>query len=125
EELFDKIERETDPEKLRELTDSVTIELIRHAVAEEQYLYPATREYLPDGDELADKEIEDHNEVEEALKSLEQMDTADPDFMPTFRRMANEVRQHLKEEEEELFPTLRQQATVDALRELGAKVERA
>jgi hemerythrin superfamily protein len=125
EELFDQIERTTDPARRRELTDSVTIELIRHAVAEEQYLYPATRQYLPDGDELADKEIEEHNEVEEALKALENMDTEDPEFMNTFRQMSNSVRQHLREEENDLFPRLQQNATVDALRELGKKVERA
>lgn len=125
EKLFDQIERTTDPAKRRELTDSVTIELIRHAVAEEQYLYPATRQYLPDGDELADKEIGEHSEVEEALKSLEAMDAEDPEFMYRFREMGNSVRQHLKEEEEDLFPRLQHHATAEALRDLGEKVERA
>jgi hemerythrin superfamily protein len=125
EELFDQIEQATDPKQRRELTDDVTIELIRHAVAEEQYLYPATREHLPDGDKLADKEIDEHSEVEEALKALEGMDAEDPEFMYKFREMSNSVRQHLKEEEEDLFPRLRKHASADELLDLGEKVERA
>lgn len=125
EELFAKIEVTTDAEELRELTDQVITELVRHSVAEEQYLYPAARERIPDGEALVEREIDDHNEVEEALKALEGMDAGDSEFMATFRRMSNEVRAHVKEEEEELFPKLRQHATAEELRELGEKVQRA
>ena len=125
EELFADIEVTTDAKKLRELTDQATAELIRHADAEEQYLYPAVRQHVPGGDALVDKEIEDHNTVEEALKTLEKMDTSDPQFMTTFRQMSNEVRAHIKEEEEELFPQLREHATTDQLRELGDKTQNA
>lgn len=92
EELFDEIEQATDAGERRELTDQVITELVRHSVAEEQYLYPAAREYIPDGDALVDGEIADHNEVEEALKALEDIDADDPDFMRTFRRMSDDAR---------------------------------
>jgi len=125
EELFADIEITTDAGKLREITDQVVIELIRHSVAEEQYLYPAVRERVPGGVALVDKEIKDHNKVEEALKTLEKMDTSDPQFMTTFRQMSNEVRAHIKEEEEELFPQVREHSTTDELRELGDKIQKA
>lgn len=125
EDLFDRIERTTDASQLRELTDQVITELVRHSVAEEQYLYPVARERIPDGDALVDQEIADHNEAEEALKALEDFDTSDPQFMTTFRQMSTDVRSHVKEEEEDLFPKLRQHATADELRELGEKVQRA
>lgn len=125
EELFAQIEVITDAEQLRVLTDQVIAELIRHSDAEEQYLYPAVREHIPGGDRLADKEIKDHNEVEHALKTLEKMDTNDPNFMHAFRQMSNEVRAHVKEEEDELFPQLREHATAEQLRELGDKVQTA
>jgi len=125
EELFDQIEQATDGSERRELTDQVITELIRHSVAEEQYMYPAAREYIPDGDAIVDGEIADHNEVEEALKALEDIDADDPEFMNRFRRMSEDVKDHVQEEEDELFPKLRQHATAEALRELGKKVERA
>ena len=40
----------------------VVAELSRHLSAEEQYLYPAVRKVVPDGDLLADRELaEDHD----------------------------------------------------------------
>jgi len=125
EELFEQIEQVIDPTERRELTDQVLTELVRHSVAEEQYLYPAAREHLPDGDAIVDKEIADHNEVEEALKALEDIDADDPDFMRTFRRMSENVKEHVQEEEDELFPKLRQHVSAKDLRELGDKVQRA
>ena len=40
----------------KDLLDEVTIDLVRHAVAEEEYLYPAVRERIAHGDVLADKD---------------------------------------------------------------------
>jgi hemerythrin superfamily protein len=125
EDLFDQIEQATDGSERRELTDQVITELVRHSVAEEQYLYPAAREHIPDGDAIVDGELADHNEVEEALKALEGIDADDPDFMATFRRMSQDVKEHVQEEEDELFPALREHASAQELRDLGEKVERA
>jgi hypothetical protein len=68
EELFGRIQATLggDPERKR-LMEQVTIELVRHSVAEEQYLYPAVREHLASGNTVADKEIADHAAVEETL----------------------------------------------------------
>jgi hemerythrin superfamily protein len=65
-ELFEQLEaaRPDDGETRRRLTDQVIIELVRHSVAEEMYLYPATRKHVPNGDEIADKELADHGRVE-------------------------------------------------------------
>jgi len=49
-----------------ELTDHVVAELVRHSVAEEQCMYPAAGERLPDGDE-----IEEHADAAEIMKRLE------------------------------------------------------
>ncbi|WP_405427915.1 hypothetical protein [Micromonospora sp. NBC_00617] len=46
------------PEYRRQLTDVVIAELVRHAVAEEAYVYPTARKALPDGDQIADHEID-------------------------------------------------------------------
>jgi len=40
-----------DPMMRRDLADTAISELVRHAVAEEMYVYPAMRKHLPDGDE--------------------------------------------------------------------------
>lgn len=48
----------------------MTTELVRHSVAEEQFMYPAARKHLEGGDQIADHEIEEHAEAEEVMKHL-------------------------------------------------------
>ncbi|MFD0273098.1 hemerythrin domain-containing protein [Kitasatospora sp. NPDC127111] len=112
-------------QQLRDAVDEVTIELVRHSVAEEQYLYPAVREHVQDGDRLADKEIADHARVEEILKELEHTSADDPQIIPLLRQLINEVTGHVQEEEYQLFPLLRQACTAEQLDDLGDKIRRA
>ncbi len=123
--LFKKIRFAQDTVERRDYADEVIAELVRHSVAEEQYLYPAAREYLPDGNELSDKELEDHAKAEELLKRLEGLDGDDPDFMPVFEEMSSEVLDHIREEEDVLFVKFREQVPTDKLVELGNKVTAA
>ncbi|MGW7410489.1 hemerythrin domain-containing protein [Streptomyces sp. NPDC054833] len=126
EEIFARIEEMTGGgQELRDLVDEVTIELVRHSVAEEQYLYPAVREYVEGGDRLADKELADHGRVEEILKQLERTDAGDPQMSPLLQQLMEEVSAHVQDEENNLFPMLRQACSSGMLDDLGDKVRRA
>lgn len=127
EEIFSQLERlpEGDHEERRRLTDHVIIDLVRHSVAEEQHLYPAARRYVPDGDEIVDREIAEHQEAEQLMKRLEGGDATQPEFSQTLTELMRAIHQHVREEEGDLFPRLRQHADRDALIELGRKVEQA
>ncbi|MET7790077.1 hemerythrin domain-containing protein [Streptomyces sp. NPDC005248] len=126
EQLFSRIEAlPTGDSDLRGLVDEVTIELVRHSVAEEQYLYPAVREHVEGGAELADKEIEEHAEAEKLMKELERMRVDDAQFHPTLAKLMEDVSAHVRDEEGQLFPRLRQACTSEALDDLGDKVRRA
>jgi hemerythrin superfamily protein len=109
----------------RTVVDQVTMELVRHAVAEEQYLYPSARKMLPDGDEVADRELGEHAEVEKLLKELERLDAGDAEFDIRLAQLMTSVRQHVQEEEGMLFPRLAAAASPDELLDLGDKVTRA
>ena len=66
EELFGRIEALPSGDKTRKVyADQATMELVRHSVAEEEYLYPAVREHLVNGNTMADREIEDHAGAEQ------------------------------------------------------------
>jgi hemerythrin superfamily protein len=125
ERLFDLLERAGDARVQRVLTEQVITEVVRHTAIEEQYLYPAVREQVPDGDSLADRQIADHAEVEELLKDLEGLDAGDPKCVAAMSEVSAKVRSHLQAEENEVFPLLRQRADAEELRSLGTKVERA
>lgn len=126
EEIFDRMQSmSTGSPALRELVDEVTIELVRHSVAEEQYLYPAVREHVEDGDRIADKEIADHARIEELLKDLEQLPPNDGRFHPLLMELMDEVTAHVQDEEGRLFPKLGSACSPEALDDLGDKVRRA
>ncbi|ATW51884.1 hemerythrin domain-containing protein [Streptomyces xantholiticus] len=109
----------------RELVDELTKELVRHAVAEEEYLYPAVRRFVDDGDDLADQEVADHAEVERLLKELEGCEAGDPRFDTLVTQLKSSVTSHVADEEKRLFPLLAESCSADFLMELGDKVRRA
>ncbi len=123
--VFAEIERSGDARNRRELVEHVIVELVRHSVAEEQYLYPTAREVLADGDELADHELEEHAEAEEVMKDIENTDASDPRFDELVGKLIEDIRHHLKDEEGDLLPKLREACDATQLRELGEKFERA
>ncbi|MFD0366384.1 hemerythrin domain-containing protein [Streptomyces sp. NPDC059071] len=126
EQLFAKIQGlpSGDPRR-KNLADQVTMELVRHSVAEESYLYPAVRKHMPNGDALADKELQDHAEAERTMKELESCSADDPQFDELMMRLMNEIRSHVADEENNLFPRLREACPADMLNELGDKVRKA
>ncbi|MFF2146998.1 hemerythrin domain-containing protein [Kitasatospora sp. NPDC058190] len=126
EEMFARIQAmTTGSQQLRDMVDEVTIELVRHSVAEEQYLYPAVREHIQGGDRLADKEIADHGRIEKILKQLEKTDTDTAQMGPLLQQLMDEVAAHVQDEENNLFPMLRQACTAQQLDDLGDKIRRA
>ncbi|MDG4807458.1 hemerythrin domain-containing protein [Micromonospora sp. WMMD1120] len=109
-------------EHRRHLADVVIAELVRHAVAEEAYVYPIARKVLPDGNEIADSEIAEHADVERAMKEWESTDPSGARFDELLSYLAGVVRDHVREEENELFPRLRAATAREELVDAVAKV---
>ena len=126
EEFFEQIQQvPPGSHERRRLLDRLTVELVRHSVAEEHHLYPAVREHLPMGQKIADRELADHAEVEQILKDLEGMEPGDPAFEASVARLRREVAAHVHDEERNLFVQMRQVCGEDTLRKLGEKVRTA
>ncbi|MGH4010984.1 MAG: hemerythrin domain-containing protein [Pseudonocardiaceae bacterium] len=125
--LFVQLERMegATTDEAQRLAEQVVIFLVKHSVAEEIYLYPAVREHVPGGDEIADHEVEEHDQAEQTMKRLESLKPADTDFWPTVRELITDVRHHIREEEQDLFPKLRRACSEQQLQELGKKVQQA
>ena len=109
----------------RDLADTVISELVRHSVAEEMYVYPAMKKYLPDGDEAVDHDVEEHKELEQTMKKLESVDAQSPEFTQLLGQLEDILRDHVSDEENEQFPQLRAQVPREELIEIGGKVENA
>ncbi|HET6533672.1 MAG TPA: hemerythrin domain-containing protein [Actinoplanes sp.] len=114
-----------DPMIRRDLTDTAISELVRHAVAEEMYVYPAMRKHLPDGEKAVEHDIEEHKELEQAMKQLEAADVSSAEFDEALRRLEALLADHVRDEESEQFPELRRRIPADELTDLAGKVETA
>jgi len=114
-----------DPMIRRDLTDTAISELVRHAVAEEMYVYPAMKKYLPDGEKSVQHDIEEHKELEATMKRLEAVDVSGAEFDDALRKLETVLADHVRDEEAEQFPELRRQIPRTELTELAGKVETA
>lgn len=80
---------------------------------------------LPDGDKLADHEIEEHAEAEQLMKRFEDVDANDPRFDQLLSELVSAIRHHLQDEEGDLLLRLAEHCDEAKLSELGEKFERA
>ena len=123
--LLGQIESTTDPAQRRDLADTVIAEVMRHAVAEEMHVYPAVKEHVPNGAQEVEHDKEEHDEIVQLMKELEDVDAAEPRFMDLVRQLEAQLRHHANDEETDQFPQLRAHIPVEKLVDLGEKVERA
>jgi hemerythrin-like domain-containing protein len=127
EDLFKRFERAGDGarKQKRKLVDQMIEALSRHASIEERVLYPWAREYIEDEDDQVLEALEEHHVVKWLLWELEDLDPSDERFDAKVTVMAENVRHHVKEEEEELFSDLRDVATRAELVELAERLRAA
>ncbi|GIG30730.1 hemerythrin domain-containing protein [Cellulomonas marina] len=124
-ELLGRIEGTTDPALRRDLTDTVIAEVMRHAVAEEMYVYPAIAEHLPGGEQEVEEDKAEHEEIVRIMKRLERTDTDEAEFLALVRELQADLTEHIAEEEADQFPRLRAHVPAATLVELAGKVETA
>lgn len=122
EELFDELET-AEPEQRRGLLDQLVSELSIHASLEEQILYPVVRLSVPDGDDLVDESLADHQEAKEQLVLLDKMTGTEHDFAEKIEELASDIAEHVGEEEEQVLPLLREHLDEDILNQLGEQFE--
>lgn len=119
--LFKRFEKAGDrayTEK-RAVVDRIIEELSKHAAVEEQLFYPVVRATVPNTDDLALESLEEHHIVKWVLSELEGMDPEDERFDAKATVLIENVRHHVKEEEQEFFPKVRDELGRNALGELG------
>jgi hypothetical protein len=125
--LFAEYERA--PVEGRALFGRIERALIPHAIIEEQYLYPAIRERVPNGEHLTEHAIHEHAQVEQSLNRIGAMINGDNPFAVTseMSKVIRAVRDHVREEEESpgLFSMLRATMSQRELAELGRTLQRA
>src|SRR4051795_13257057 len=105
----------------KDLMEQVTIELVRHSVAEEVLVYPQVAKKV--SEEEAERARHEHAEAEETLQRLEKLDADDAAFDGELATLIREIREHVAEEEGEMFAHMRQVFDEEELRKMGSRVE--
>ena len=105
--VFDAIEAtdERDTAKRNVLLAHLKHALTKHAIEEENVIYPALRDagHAAEADALN----KEHGYVKQYLYELSTTPSASPDWIATVRRFRADIEAHMREEEDQLFPMLR------------------
>lgn len=120
--LFKRIE-DTPPSRHAPIFKRIKNELDTHAHLEEKIFYPAL--IAKGKKELVDitaEGIEEHAQIKKFLKEIERS-TAKDKIEAKLKVLMEDTRHHVKEEENEMFPMVRNQFAADALETLGDKME--
>jgi len=124
EQLFARFEGVEDTDEKGPIVDEIIQELSIHATIEEEVFYPAVREAT--GDEgMVEHSLEEHQEVKELLKDIDGMMPSDPAFHAKVQAVIADVREHVEEEEGEMFPKFREAISTADLEEIGQQLEQA
>jgi hypothetical protein len=90
-----------------------------HAFAEESVLWPEIRRVLPDGHELTLQVEQEHQEVNELWTRLEPTLPTSAERGELIERLAQVLREDVRDEEDELLPRLQDAVSATRLRFLG------
>jgi hemerythrin superfamily protein len=120
--LFKRFEKAGDKAhaEKRDVVDRIIEALSVHASIEEQLFYPVARATVPGTEDIALESIEEHHIVKWVLSELDSMTPEDERFDAKVTVLIENVRHHVKEEEQEFFPMVRGELGRNALGELGA-----
>lgn len=121
--LIDLVEKtEGDSEGRRELFSKLATELRAHADAEERTLYA---EMLSDAESQpkASHSVHEHEEIDELIKELLETDLSSSGWIATFKKLAEQTRHHMDEEENETFAAGRKVMSDSKAEELARKFE--
>ena len=125
EDLFQQYEKSTDPGEQTRIVHQVIHELAVHGEIEELLFYPRLRTALPDGNDLAEEAIHEHVEIKETLNALDKMKAGDEGFDARMKDLMAEVRHHVEEEENDIFPKVREAMPAKQLDRLGVSLQGA
>jgi hemerythrin superfamily protein len=122
EKLFSQIESTKDAKKRSRLFEQIYQELNLHARVEELTFYPSMRDH-EDIEDLVDEAEEEHNEVKILLEELKALSPTSHEFTEKISELQEAVEHHVEEEEEEIFPQLRDVMSDEELEELAQEFQ--
>jgi len=122
---FEKTHKTATAEAKRKLVDQILHELTTHAFIEETIFYPVARAEVPGTEEHVLESVEEHHVVAWLCSELKNLDPDDETFDAKVTVLIENVEHHIREEEDDWFPKVRQALGRNRLAELGERMEAA
>lgn len=122
--LFDQIDDAEDAKQRKRLFDQIDTELNIHAHIEETVFYPEMQK-IDALREMVEEALEEHQEVKTLLEEMEGLDPENERFSASLEELMENVEHHVAEEEDEMFPKVREQCDQATLDRLGDQLESA
>eukprot|EP01111_Echinosteliopsis_oligospora_P013016 TRINITY_DN4567_c0_g1_i1.p1 TRINITY_DN4567_c0_g1~~TRINITY_DN4567_c0_g1_i1.p1 ORF type:complete len:193 (-),score=48.68 TRINITY_DN4567_c0_g1_i1:67-645(-) len=126
--LFEQYKSTIEPAVKRQLGNEMIRILSIHTYIEERYLYPLCREVITkdnEGAKLADHGIHEHREMKLTLDKMLNGDAQTTDYDEQVMHLIKKTIHHHGDEEEDIFPKLRENATQERLIKFGQDLEEA
>ncbi len=109
----------------KKMVEELIIEESKHEAVEEMYFWPAVREHLPNGDQLADTATGQEQEAKVVLNQLDKLNADQPEFERLLAVVIEAGREHISYEENSVWPALRSTLSAEQAAQLGDKIARA
>lgn len=103
---FDEYEDLDDDKEKAELATKICLALKVHTQIEEEIFYPQARKTTED-DDLLDEALVEHQGAKHLISQIEEMEVGDDLYDARIKVLGEQIKQHVKEEEEELFPEVK------------------
>ena len=120
EEYFKEYEGLEEDNQKAELAAKICEALKVHAQIEEEIFYPESRRATGDND-LLDEAVVEHAGAKRLIEEIESMEIGDDLYDAKIRVLGEQIKHHVKEEEEEFFPEV-ERSDMD-LKAVGKKLE--
>jgi hemerythrin-like domain-containing protein len=110
---------------LKTMVTNLVIAESQHEAIEEQFFWPAVRDALDNGDELADEAIAQEQAGKKLLQKLEEGEPGDPEYHDALAEFVKVGREHIMYEQDVVWPAFEASVNRDDRAKLGEKLEAA
>ena len=100
--LFDEFEKAETPARKTKIIDQALTDLKIHAILEEEIFYPTVRAHV--GKDIMNEADEEHHVAKVLIAELDTVGTENDHRDAKFTVLAESVRHHIREEENEMLP---------------------
>jgi len=107
----------------KKMAEQLVIEESKHEAVEEMYFWPAVREKLANGEQLASEATHQEQEGKQILDKLDKCEATDAEFEQLLKTFIKDGREHIAFEETKVWPGLQSALSSEEAQELGAKLE--